>query len=312
MAVRGIFGWFQNFRMQKTITQPVKRELLEEIVALPIEPTKAEESKMEYPLVRDITTEVAEPKIELPLYGEALRRHFGYPDWFYNSQKELKKLGVHGEAQVAGARVSTPEQIRHIYFRLERIFEYDTRSFVTYAPSVFTYKNSYLENYLGKLREVGDLLREKFSYTVPAEFDWRKNPAFYLDIGGIVQLEARLRNLEKDKNANQVVQKLEAYAGKRILLLGIRTKRQQEIIKSCLPNSTIPTFHNGEDIKGIASQNIGRYDVFVLTPGIATHKVQQRLEALYGAGFKDVSISVQAINPGRILEVMSQNSYRFK
>lgn len=322
MDVGGILRRFQNFRRKGTAPDSVKVQPLEEIVSRPVKNDAADALQIGYPVVGEpvIVREsvplegIEQAKIESApaLYGEALHRHLGYPDWFYDSQKELKRLGVHGEAQIAGARASTPEQIRDIYSRLERIFEYDTRSFVTYVPSAFTYKNSYLENYVKKLRDVSDLLREKFSHAVPVEFDWSKNPALYSSMEGLVNLEARLRNVEKDKTINQVAQNLEAYAGKRILFFGIRTRHKQEIIRTCLPSSTIPTFHSGEDIKGIASGNIGSYDIFVLTAGIATHKVQQRLEAVYGTGFKDVIINVQALNPDRILEIMSQNSYRFK
>lgn len=305
MDARDILRWFQNFRRGGTAPDSVKIKPLEEIVSRPVEHVAADAPQ--------ISLEVAEPKIELPpqLYGEALRRYMGIPDWFYDSQQELKRLGVHGEAQIAGARVSTPEQIRATYSRLEKIFDYDARSFVNYVPSAFTYKNSYLESYLTILRDVRDSLREKFAGIVPTEFDWKKNPALYSNIEGLVQIEARLKNIGKDESANQLAQNLEAYAGKKILLIGVRTERQEDIIRRYLPQSTL-IFNRGEDIKGLTNE-LPDYDVIVITGGAATHKTNQILKSLYGADFGRRRVNAYSVvNPEKVLSIMAQNSHRFK
>lgn len=147
----------------------------------------------------EIRVPVSEPlQIEVPFYGEALRQHLGYPKWFYDSQIRLKELGIHGEAQVAVARVSSPKQIQVIYSRLERIFALDARSFVMNVPWVFTYRNSYLENYMRKLMEVQTSSNAKFGHNTPPGFYWRIHTSSFKDLEALSKLEIEIKSFDKN------------------------------------------------------------------------------------------------------------------
>ena len=157
----------------------------------------------------EITVPVSElPQIEVPFYGEVLRQHLNYPQWFYDSQKKLKELGIHSETQVAVARVSSPEQIQVIYSRLERIFALDARSFVMKVPWAFTYRNSYLENYMRKLMEVQTSLNAKFGHNTPPEFDWSKSPSSFKDLEALSKLEIRIKSFDKNGTESAELSKI--------------------------------------------------------------------------------------------------------
>ena len=260
----------------------------------------------------DLPTEqtAVKQQIGTSLYGKALQDHLGFPKWFYESQNELRRLGIKGEAQIAIARITTPEQIKSIYSRLEKNFIKDTNSFMASVPWVFTYKNSYLESYVTKLMQVVAKLYSKFGYKLPKEFDWKYSPDSFKDLevslanwnSGAPEIE-KLLKLRED---------LKVYEGKRILLLGVRTDHQQATLRKYLPSSAKLTFHKGENIRGLTGQYFN-YDIIVFTGGVATHKIDMIVKSAYGTDFSTKRINAfDQVNPERVLTVMAENAYRFR
>ena len=259
---------------------------------------------------QEVVIEEIPPK---PLYGEALRKHMGWPDWFYDSQAELVRFGIRGEAQIEGARSHTPEQIRNIYARLSTLLKFDTPSFVRLVPQIFSYRNHYLDSYLQKLAALITLVGEKFEYKLPPELDWRRDPSIYFSIHSLEELEKRLADKVGAKpQKSELAEALAPYAGKRILLLGVRTEHQEATLRKHLSTSAKLTFHRGEDIRGLVGQYLN-FDVIVVTGGVATHSINALLKSQLGGDIYTKKVDAyDSVNPERVLTVMAENAYKFK
>lgn len=277
-----------------------------ELVDIPDIPVKAEVSKA-------------------PLYGEALRRHLGWPDWFYDSLRllegketsdgyQIKALKIKGDAQIAGAKANAPQQIQKIYTRLGLILKFDTPSFVNSVPWIFSYKNSHLDEYLKKLGTVIQLMESKFNYQLPPELEWKNNPHLYSTKAALDDLEARLKESADAKTEEDKLREaLSVYAGKRVLVVGARTVNQREKLAKYLPQSTTLSFHSGESEKGLVGREISNFDVVVFTGGIGAHDIGQILQSGLGQDYNRRLINAYGqVNPLRVLSIMAENANRFK
>ena len=149
-----------------------------------------------------------EQMLEKPLHGKALRHYIGWPEWFLESQDLLRnKWRIKGEGQAAVAKAVPPQEMeeayRSAYSRLSPILMLDTASFIKAVPQVLTYRNSHIESYIKKLRQVVEILYSKFGYDLPEHVHWVKNPRLFATRESLEELEARLKqvNLAAAKEA---------------------------------------------------------------------------------------------------------------
>ena len=159
-------------------------------------------------------------------------------------------------------------------------------------------------------------LYSKFGYELPKEFDWKYSPDSFKDLEALSDLEASLTSLNSGtpevERLLKLREDLKVYEGKRVLLVGVRTKHHETTLKKYLPTSAKLTFHKGEDIRGLARQYFD-YDVIVFTGGVATHKINMIIKSAHGTDFSSKGINAFGqVNPERVLTVMTENSYRFR
>ena len=229
------------------------------------------------------------------------------PETYDKSLRLLVGYNISPEIADPIARIRLPHEIVQTYSRLLSILRFDTPSFVECIPEVFKYGNSNLESYLALLSRVMRVLYERFGHSIPPEFDWRMHPELYYTVNSLQGLEVKIKGISSLNGG--LIDALRVYGGKKIYFVGIRATHQREAIETALPNSEL-TFHSGVDLKGLSERD---YDVIVLGPGIKTHKITKRLRAIYGENLdRKIVNAFGVVNSERILQILADNSYRFK
>lgn len=168
------------------------------------------------------------------------------------------------------------------------------------------------------LAQANQRLHTQFGYGLPREYDWKRNPLFFKDIEVLNAIQRKLDSLKilspaeiEAAREQKLRDALAVYGGKKIIFVGVRETHQEESVRRYMPTSAQLSFHRGEDLRGLTGQYLD-FDVVVLTRGIATHKIEDRLIAEMGQDFYDKRIKVEAINPMRVLDTLIRNSYRFR
>ena len=239
------------------------------------------------------------------------------PVWYNSSLQILQDWRVKGEIQINTAKKVQPQELQKVYSVLADMLASapDTEMFIRLSPQILFYRGYYFNSYINKLSQILDSTRARFGYDVPKEFDWKRSPSSFAALDGLAKLESTLTDFDRDYPEIEISKLREAlgvYAGKSMLLLGVWTEYQKITIRRYLPPSTRLTFHSGRDMKGLIHNDFADYDVLVITGGVITHNIDQKLKFRYGNDFnKRVIYSINATNPERVLKIIAENSTRF-
>ena len=101
---------------------------------------------------------------------------------------------------MAVAKALPPQELevsyRNAYSRLSQILMLDTAAFIQAVPQVLTYKNSNIDSYIKRLKEVVAILYKKFGYDLPEQVHWTKNPQLFATKEALDKLEAGLKEVK--------------------------------------------------------------------------------------------------------------------
>jgi hypothetical protein len=127
-----------------------------------------------------------------------------------------------------------------------------------------------------------------------------------------IELESKISILEEELREKEYgTYDLRGYSGKKICVVGLRSKPTQDKLSEKLKPSKISFIDGNEDGIRQIRDGIENCDVIIyVDAGMKTHVIQQRIDSYVGDRSRMVRIH-DTVNYGKILRILQEQNYRF-